>query len=93
MGCVINVMHVDGHGRRIVERAQYTTDILVRAVLAPTLPQRPRRFAFEVDQVRVTLDHQHLAEVQITVYTDPQSTRGLFGQLLDMAENGLFMLQ
>ncbi|MNF10028.1 hypothetical protein D3C80_2108460 [compost metagenome] len=62
-------------------------------MLASTLRQRTCRFAFEVDQVRIALDHQHLAQVQVAMHTDPQATRRFFRQLLDMAEYRLFIVQ
>ncbi|MNF79814.1 hypothetical protein D3C84_620410 [compost metagenome] len=90
---VINVVHIDGHGRRVVEGTQHAADILVRAVLASTLRQRTCRFAFEVDQVRIALDHQHLAQVQVAMHANSQATGRLFGQRLHMGEDGFFVVQ
>ncbi|MNL08693.1 hypothetical protein D3C87_1294270 [compost metagenome] len=90
---VVDVVHVDGHRRRIVEGTQYTADILVRAVLAPAFVQRSRRFAFEIDEVGIALDHQYLAKVQVAMHANPQATRSLFAQLLHVTEDGFFVVQ
>lgn len=90
VGAVIDVVHVDGHRRRVIEGTQHATDILVRTVLAPAFAQRPRRFAFEVDQVGIALDHQHLAQMQIAVDANLQTADGFFRQILHVAENGFF---
>ncbi|MNS95251.1 hypothetical protein D3C72_1295000 [compost metagenome] len=90
---VIDALHVDRHRRRIVEGPQHAADILVRAVFAPSFMQWPGRFAFEVDQVGIALDHQHLPQVQVAVYTNAQAARGLFAQRLYMAEDGFLVVQ
>ncbi|MNL68728.1 hypothetical protein D3C87_1935000 [compost metagenome] len=90
---VVDVVHVDRHRRGVVEGTQHATHIFIRTVFTPTLVQRPRRLAFEVDQVRIALDHQDLTEVQVAVDPDPQAAGGLFAQLLDVAEHGFFVVQ
>ncbi|MNL31476.1 hypothetical protein D3C87_1532650 [compost metagenome] len=90
---VVDVVHVDRHGRGVIEGTQDAADILVRAVLAPSFVQRSCGFAFEIDQVRIALDHQHLAEVQVAMHANSQATGRLFGQRLHMGEDGFFVVQ
>ncbi len=78
-----------GHGGSVVERAQHTTDILERAVLGATLAQRTRRLALEVDQVRVTLDDQHLTQVQVPMDADAQTAHRALGETRNMLRDGL----
>ena len=93
LGAVVDVVHIQGHRGGIVEGAQHTTDVLVRAVLAPAFGQWPRRFALEVDQVGVALDHQHLPQMQVAVHADPQAASGLFGQLLHVGKDGFLVVE
>ncbi|MCY1247418.1 hypothetical protein D9M72_607470 [compost metagenome] len=62
-------------------------------MFAPTFMQGPRRFSLEVDQVRIALDHQHLAQVQVAVHTNAQTACRLFAQRLHMSEDGFFVVQ
>ena len=90
LGRVIDVMHIDCHRCGVIERTQHPADILVRAVLAPSFAQWPRRLAFKVDQVGIALDHQHLPQVQVAMHPDPQATGGFLAEFLHMAEDGFF---
>ena len=50
------------------------------------LIQRAGRLPFEVDEVGITLHHQHLAEVQVAVDTGPHATNGSSSQTLHLFE-------
>ena len=90
---MIHPLHIQRHGRGIIEGTQHTAHIFIRAVFAAPLMQRSRRFALEVDQVGIALDHQYLAQVQVTVDANAQPARRGFGQRLDMRRNGFFLRQ
>lgn len=91
VGRSVEALAAEGQRRGIVEGAQHAADVLVRAVLAPALVQRPRRFAFEIDQVGIALDHQHLAQVQVAVDAHAQAADRLFRQALDMRQDRLLV--
>ena len=58
---MIHTLHIQGHGGGVIKRAQHTTYIFIWAVLAASLMQRARRFAFKIDQIRIALHYQYLA--------------------------------
>src|ERR1700683_1437213 len=58
---------IDDGRRGIVERAHHARDIPLRTAERAPLTDGARRLAFEIDEKYITLRHQRLPEVQITV--------------------------
>ncbi|MNO88144.1 hypothetical protein D3C76_795810 [compost metagenome] len=80
------------HRCSIVEGTQHAADVLVRAVLGPALIEWPRRFTLEIDQVGIALNHQHLAQVQVTMHAHQQPTHRLLAEFGNVLEQALALL-
>ncbi len=86
-------LRIAGCADCVVDGAQQPCDIAQRAAFLTPLFHGLGRFAFEVHDVGIALDHEDLAEMEVAMHARTQSADTLGGVLANCGEQSLALIQ